>query len=66
MLQVVVLETPVLLKFLMLIRTIEGSSVHGHVIRGTCSEGTQLWQFNMVTYLENWSRIKFRGVIGFL
>jgi hypothetical protein len=23
----------------------EGSSVDGHVIRGTCAEGTQLWQF---------------------
>jgi hypothetical protein len=47
--------------------TTEGSSVHSHVIRGTCAEATQLRQFNMVTHLGNSSRLSpkkctpFRG-----
>jgi hypothetical protein len=35
----------------------ERSSVHGHVILGTCAEGTQLWQFQYGEPLQKKSRV---------
>lgn len=50
-LQILLFETPNLLKFqIMLIYTIEGSSVHGHVIRGVCAE-RHLRLCDMATHL---------------
>jgi len=55
-----------LLKFkIPLIYMAEGSSIHGHVIRDICTEGAQLWQFNMGTHLANWPCLEVQGVISF-
>ena len=59
-------EMPMLLKFkIPLIYMAEGSSIHGHVIRDICTEGAQLWQFNMGTHLANWPCLEVQGVINF-
>jgi hypothetical protein len=54
------------LKFkMLLIYATEGSSVHVHVIQGTCTGG-QLWHFDVVTPLENWSHLEVQGILCFL
>lgn len=54
--------TPNSLKFqTLLIYTTEGSSVHDHVPRGTCAEGAQLRQLNMVARCGHWHRLEVRG-----
>jgi hypothetical protein len=44
---------------------IDGSGVRGYVMCGICPELGQLWQFNMVTHLENCSRLEVRGILCF-
>lgn len=51
---------------MLLIHATEGSSVHGHVIQDTCTEGGHLWHFHVVTPLENWSHLVVQGVMCFL
>jgi len=41
-------------------------SVHNHMIRGICAQGVELWQFKMLTHLENGSSSVVRGVTRFL
>lgn len=66
MLQVLLFKTLNLLELKMLLIYItEGSSVCGHVIQGICAAGAQLWQFNMVTHLKNWSHLEVWGVTCF-
>jgi hypothetical protein len=38
---------------ILLIYTIEGSTFHSHVTPGLCTQEAQVWQFNVVTHLEN-------------
>jgi hypothetical protein len=64
--KVLLFEMPMLLKFkILLIYMAEGPGIHDHVIRDICTEGTQLWQFNMGTHLANWPCLEVQGVISF-
>lgn len=51
---------------MLLMHATEGSSVYGHVIQDTCTEGGHLWHFHVVTPLENWSHLEVQGVMCFL
>ena len=67
MLYMLLFETPNSLKFqTLLVYTSEGSSVHGHVTRGTCAEGAQLRHVNMVVRYGNCHRLEVRGFTLFL
>jgi hypothetical protein len=58
-LQALQFERPKLLQCQMLLTYMtEGSNE----TRGTCTEGAQMWQFNMRTHLANCSRLEVRGV----
>ena len=65
-LHILLFETPNTLKFqTLLIYTTEGCSVYDHVTRGTCAEGAQLRQVNMVVRYGNCHRLEFRGFTFF-